>query len=169
MKAIHYLSIFVIAAVFASCEGSTGATGPQGPAGANGVANITITPYNVPYTSWTQYNSNTWYVVTGSTIPLSDAVNVYVSLNGNTYTPLATSSFFVSGDNLTYVFGNSGNLTLWEYFNATGPQVSVDVEVADIPPAINVKYPNMNWNNYAEVSELPEFKAALTQSKSIGK
>jgi hypothetical protein len=170
MKLKHYLSIFVIAATIGyGCKGDTGEAGPQGDPGLNGVSNMTISTYIIPFTSWTQYNSNTWYVGTNSYIPLTDAVNVYVSLTGQTYTPLATSGFFASGDNLTYVFGQvpggaTGSLTLWEYFNTVGPNVAVYVEVADIPPSLYVKYPKMNWNNYSEVSQLPEFKAALSKA-----
>lgn len=163
MKLKHYLSILAIAAVVASC--SKGDTGPQGPPGANGVANLSVWNYTVPFNDWLSYNSNTWYYVTGVSLPTTDVVNVYVSLNGATYTPLATSSFFTSGDNLTFVYGNSGNVTLWEYFNSIGPNVSVYVQIADIPPAINAKYPKVNWNNYSEVSALPEYKAALTKIK----
>ncbi len=166
MRIKHYLSVVAISALLASCA-KEGPAGPQGDPGLNGVSNMTVTTYVIPASSWSQYNSNTWDVVTGSGIYTSDAVNVYVSLNNNDYTPLATSSFFVGGDNLTFVFSNTGNVTLWEYFNSAGPTVGLYAEVCDIPPALNIKYPNVNWNDYTQVSALPEFKAALVKSKIV--
>jgi len=167
MRTKHYLSILALSAILASCA-KDGATGPQGPAGANGVSDMTINTYSIPAISWISETSTTnWYVVTGDGIPTSDVVNVYVSLNNNSYTPLSTSSFFVNGDNLTFVFSNTGNVTLWEYFNSTGTFSDIYAEVCDIPQSIYVKYPNVNWKDYAQVAALPEFKAALAKSKTI--
>jgi len=152
------LAAIMLSILTYSCA-KDGATGPQGPPGPSGAANIYMADYVINPVNWTG-SGNSWYYVTGVEIPTTDVVNVYVSLDGNGYTPLSTSSFFYSGDVLTYVYGNGANLTIWEYFSSQLPNATLFVKVADIPPAIYVKHPGTNWSNYNEVAALPEVKLA---------
>ena len=165
MKLTHYISILAIAAVFGACsKGETGPQGPQGPAGANGVSNLVISGYSISPGSWNSYNSTTWYVNTNQVVPTSDVAVVYYSLDGNSYSPLPVYSAFTSGDFLTFSFSNSGGLTLWYYFSAAQPPVTIYVNVADIPPAVQAKYPGTNWQNGMEVlQKVPEVSAALSK------
>lgn len=166
MKLTRYLSVLAIAAMFASCS-QQGPTGPTGPAGANGVANITTTGYTVSPLNWDNYNSSTWYVNTNQVVPTSDVAVVYYSLTGNGYTPLPAYSIFTSGDFLTFSFSNSGGLTLWYYYSASSPTVDIFVNVVDIPPSVQAKYPNTNWQNSMEVlQKIPEVQNALRNAST---
>lgn len=164
MRLKHYLSILAIAVIAASCS-KEGPTGPQGPPGENGVSDLTATYYTVSASDWT-FQSNQWYYNTTQIVPNGDGVMVYWSSDGSGYSPLPATYVYYSGDELTYIYGSSAGLTLWYSNNAvTAPDAIIDIEIVDIPPAMYVKYPKVNWNNYAEVSALPEYKAALAKVK----
>jgi hypothetical protein len=155
MKTLKISLFAIMLGALASCT----KTGPTGPAGADGAANIYMATYIIDPGDWNSYNSNTWDCAVGISIPTTDVVNVYVSFNNTTFTPLPSNSFFYPDDFLTFVYGSNSNLTLWEYFSSVQPGTTIYAKVADIPPAIYVKHPNTNWNNYSEVAALPEVKA----------
>lgn len=156
------LAAILLGAVISSCSktGPAGPEGPAGPAGANGAANVYMTDFSINPSQWSSYNSTTWDYVANVDVATTDVVNVYISLNGTSYTPLTQNSLFYSGDELTYAYGNGAGLTLWYYFSSLAPDYTLYVKIADIPPAIFVKHPNTNWNNYNEVAALPEVKLA---------
>lgn len=168
MRKIKYLSILVIAGLFASCV-KQGPAGPQGENGANGTANITATYDSVPVSSWT-YNAGVseWFFDTPQIIPNGDGVLVYESLGSNVFEPLPAYNTFASGDVVTFKYGNGAALSIW-YYNAaspsTKPTAKLTIEIVDIPPAMHVKYPKVNWSNYNEVSALPEFQIAQAKVK----
>lgn len=174
MKTISYLtSIFVMAAILASC--SKGEQGPAGPAGTNGTANINVYSVTVDPGEWNEYNSVNWYYNTNITASTSDMVNVYFTLGSApipAYVALPYVGVFNGTDELWYNF-NTGYYIQLNYFadvggtisSANPPDKTVYFNVAIIPPAIQVKYPNVNWKNAAEVTQLPEYKAALAKIK----
>jgi hypothetical protein len=151
------LAAFMLSFLAYSCA-KDGATGPQGPQGPAGAANVYTDDFIVDVNQWQQYNNTTWEYITQDRVPTTDFINVYVSLDGNGYTPLTQNSLFYPGDELTYAYGNGGNVTLWYYFSSQAPDYLIYVKVADIPPAIYIKHPNTNWSNYNEVAALPEVK-----------
>ena len=173
MKLKHYLSIFSIAAAVASC--SKGETGPQGPAGANGVTNIYTQQYTVTGANWNDPNStNTWIATfqeSDITDNNNDAVDVYWSNSSSGWLALPVTSLIYSGDELSYGFNN--NSITFSYY--TGPLYSnppsfytaystIYFKVTVIPPSIQVKYPNVNFKNAAEVAaNVPEVQAALAK------
>lgn len=64
-----------------------------------------MTTYLIDPGDWSQSNTNPgdWYFTTGVSIPTMDVVNVYISTDGEAYTPLPTTSFFHSDDLVTFV------------------------------------------------------------------
>lgn len=155
------LAAILLGAVISSCS-KTGPAGPEGPAGPPGAANVNMADFLVNPLDWSNYNSDTWDYVANVDVPTTDVVNVYISLNGTSYTPLTQNSLFYSGDELTYDYGSGNGLTLWYYFSSAAPDYPIYVKIADIPPAVYIKHPNTNWNNYSEVAALPEVKAAAS-------
>jgi len=173
MKLKHYLSIIAIAAVVASC--SKGDTGPQGPAGENGVANISTEQFAVTGANWNDPNSiYTWvatYVESDITDNNNDAVDVYWSNSSSGWLALPVTNLISSGDELSYGF-NDNSITFSYYTggaNSNPPSFytlysTIYFKVTVIPPAIQVKYPNVNWKNAAEVAaNVPEVQAALAK------
>jgi hypothetical protein len=170
MKITQYLSIIAIAGLFASCtiEGPAGPGGPSGENGANGVANISINTYTV--TTWTLTSiTNNWISYqpdTNITNYSNNAVEVYWSTPSDTvWLSMPHTNLVTPGDELGYAFNNGAVIfTYYGYTNATWPTTTFDTlyfNVAVIPPSIYVKYPNMNWKNYRQVSALPEFQTAI--------
>jgi len=163
MKTINYLPILAIAILVVSCV-KQGPAGPQGENGANGVSNITATYYTVSTTDWKAIGTE-WEYNTNQNVPNGDGVMVYVSTVVNVYVPLPAISTFYTSDNLTFNYGSAGPLKVVYSGSSNAPNLASTIEVVDFPPAIYVKYPNVNWANYAEVSALPEVQAALAKAK----
>lgn len=161
MKLANYLSILAAAALFASCV-KQGPVGPQGENGANGSANITATYDTVSASAWTfNVSSSQWYYNTSQVISNGDGVMVYESLGANVYEPLPASNTFVNADEMTFKYGDGAAVSIW-YYNtvipANKPSAKLTIEIVDIPPSMQVKYPKVNWQNYNEVAALPEFR-----------
>ncbi len=167
MKAIHYLSILVIAAMFASC--SKGDTGAQGPAGTNGVANISTQEYTV--NSWPNETDYTYYVTFSEsdiTDQDNDAVEVYWATPSVTgWLALPATGIYNAGDELSYGFAD--NSITFNYYTggSSSPNLppseynTIYFKVTVIPPSIQVKYPGTNWKNASEVANIPEVHDAL--------
>ncbi len=167
MKLTHCLSILSIAAIVASCS-KTGPTGPQGP---SGVANINTIDYTV--TNWSDPSSNTTWIasyydgdITNSDL---DAVEVYWSNAASGWLALPVTSLISTGDELSYGYDN--NSITFSYYtggsavlppSAYNGYGTIYFKVTVIHPAVQVKYPNTNWKNAAEVANIPEVHAALT-------
>lgn len=166
MKTIKYLSILIIAAIFASC--SKGEQGPAGPAGSNGVANINSYTYTIYTYNWA-VGSNNWEYVdlneSNITNSNTDGVIVGVSEFGNgDWFGVPCSSFAVVGDVMLCDYDNGVVRIQYSSNGSSGgsaPSITLYFKVTVIPPAIQHKYPNVNWKNYSQVAALPEFQAAL--------
>lgn len=170
MKIINYLSVIAIAAIFASCKGDQG---PAGPAGSNGVANISSFQYTIGPGNWAS-NTNYWYYADLSASNItnsnSDVVIVDVSETGTgDWFGLQCSSYIIYGDGMEYDY--NGGVVRVQYSSTNGtstgtyPDITLYFKVSIIPPAIQVKYPNVNWKNYTEVSRIPEVQAALVKAR----
>jgi hypothetical protein len=170
MKLKHYLSIFVIAAAVGyGCAGATGPAGPSGPSGYNGVANINTQQYTV--TSWANPAVDTWtatFVESDITDYNNDAVLAYWDNGGSGgWIALPFSNININGDQFSFGYTN-GSITFTYYGNANPPNdytntLTVYFKVTVIPPAIQVKYPKVNWKNAAEALTVPEVQAALAK------
>lgn len=174
MKLSHYLSIFAIAAVVASCsKGDTGATGPQGP---SGVPNINTQQYTVTSANWsaptTPYTWIASFTESDITDNNNDAVEAYWSVSSSGWLALPATSLVVTGDQLSY--GYDDDIVTFSYYTGgtnTDPISSysgystIYFKVTVIPPSIQVKYPNVNWKNASEALQVPEVQAALGKSK----
>lgn len=172
MKLTHYLSILALAAIFASCgKGDTGPQGPQGDPGTNGVANIYTRIYDVSL--WSYAGSNNWISTSQEsdiTDNNNDAVEVYwnTSLNSG-WLSMPAASIFVPQDQLEYGFTDN-SVTFTYYNNGSGNSPSnyysdIYFKVTVIPPSVQHKYPNTNWQNASEVQKIPEVQAALNNNK----
>lgn len=169
MKLKHFLSIFVMAALLASCA-KEGPAGPQGPAGTNGVANISTQIYAISPITWNSNGNGGWYVnLTPVFDPTGCAVSLLYSTDETNWFGLPYIGNTVGDVDINYVV-NSSNIQV-EYVPQTGafsiaaPSGTVYVQVSIIPPAIQVKYPNVNWKDALEVANLPEVQAALAKTK----
>jgi hypothetical protein len=168
MKKIKYLSILAVAALFASCV-KQGPAGPQGENGLNGTSNIVAYYDSIPVADWTySVSASQWYFNTTQVISNGDGIMVYESSGSNVYEGLPASNTFFSGDNLNFKYGNGAAVSIW-YTNTsspiTKPNTKIMIEIVDIPPSMQVKYPKVNWSNQSEVAQLPEYKAALANTK----
>jgi hypothetical protein len=158
MKIKFLLTIIAFVIVFASCE--KGATGPEGPAGQNGAANVKMTALEVPYTDWVQANATNWSYTTNITIPSTDVCEVYVLTGTAGYTPLPTVNLaYLDGGVLYYFYPNV--LLCYSNPNSILVTTTLDFNIVDIPPSIQVKYPAIDWRNAREVANLPEVAAVL--------
>jgi len=174
MKTIKYLSILCIAAIFASCtKGDTGATGPAGANGANGVANISSYQYVISPGDWAS-NSNYWYYVDLSASAISNSNSDLVVVDVSEYSTgdwfgLPTSSFAVYGDGMEFDYYDGGVRVQYSSTNGsssgTYPNITLYFKVSIIPPAIQIKYPKVNWKNTAEIMQIPEMQAVLANGK----
>jgi len=170
MKLTHYLSIFVVAAVFASCT-KEGPAGPQGDPGLNGNANVSANAYAVYPSQWISNGNGGWYVdITPVFNPTQGAVSILYSTDDANWFGLPYVGNTVGDVDINYVI-NSSSVEI-EYVPQTGsssitsPANTVYVQITLIPAAIQVKYPNVNFKNSTEVLKMvPEVQAALTSTK----
>ncbi len=169
---MKYLSVLAIAAIFSSCssEGPAGPQGPTGATGANGVANIFTQQFTV--NSWTPTSVATTWIATFTESDITDNNNVvveaYWSNSSSGWLALPFSSLDVFGDQLNYGYDN-GSVTFSYYGNNNPPSSysntsTIYFKVTVIPPSIQQKYPNVNWQNSSEAANVPEVKAALNNS-----
>ncbi len=175
MKFIRYLFVSSIVFSLASCtiEGPVGPTGPSGTNGANGVTNIQSATFTV--TAWnTTSTPNKWVSVWADSNITNlnyDAVQVYWSTPSDTeWLALPATSIVASGDELNYGFTN-GYIT-FIYTGNTNPAwptaafSTLYFNVVVIPPDLNAKYPNTNWQNAMEVQIIPEVKATVNNPRN---
>ena len=175
MKLKQYLSIIAIAAIAASCT-KQGPAGPTGQNGANGVANIYTQQYSVGLNGqidWTYVAAGSVWTATFTESDItdnnSDAVEVYWSNSASAtagWLALPFSDLDAAGDQLSYGFND--NIITFSYYgnpnfspSAYGNTATIYFKVTVIPPAIQVKYPNVNWKDATQASQVPEVRAAL--------
>lgn len=149
-----------IAIAFASCS-KDGATGPQGPAGTNGTSGLTVTNIAVTPGDWSVSSSTLWYYNASFGVNTTDACIVYFSTNNSTFFGMPTSNVFYSGDELVYDYATGKDVQI-DYSNSGGEAIASTLyfNVIDVPPAINVKYPNTNWNDYTQVKAIIDLENA---------
>jgi hypothetical protein len=175
MKLTKYLSVVAIAALFAACSGETGPAGPAGatgPTGPTGNANVTNQIVTVNASNWSTNLSFPWEIdVTGTASLNTDgAIECYFSYDQNSWTAL---SWVSTGTPPYYEMQYSYSSTAWavSWFNITNessapaaPSVCY-FNFVEIPPSIQNKYPNKNWQNASDVMYVPEVQKALNSNK----
>lgn len=164
MKLRTYFSIIAIAALAFSCT-KQGPTGPTGPAGAS--ANVAVQTYTVAPGVW-RYNGNGGWncdLAPASNInPTQGAVSILFSYNDVKWMGLPYIGNTVGDVDINYtVTTDSIQIQYLPQTNAGSigaPTNTVYVQVSLLPQSIMVKYPNINWQNAIQVSQLPEVQAA---------
>lgn len=161
-----------MALILYSCsKGDTGATGPAGANGINGTngnANVTVSLYTVPTSSWGSDGNGGWYCnLTPTFNPTQGAVNILGSADDVDWTGLPAVGYTVGAPDINFALNSS---TIQIFYDAqTGvpsiaqPSVTFYFKVILIPPSIMVKYPNTNWKNSLAVAQLPEVQAVLNK------
>ena len=142
------------ALILTSCsKPKDGATGPQGPAGNANVTNdvITVTPG-----SWSAITGGFSYTASIASITdyNKDLVNVYLGVT-NGYAAMPLNGYLITGDQLTYLFGNSKVVILYVTTGAA-PTSTVSFKISVAPQAMKAHNPNgNNFNNMKAASVLP--------------
>lgn len=165
MKTIKIFAIITIGSyILTGCKGDTGAQGPQGNPGSNGVANISTDIYTISPGTWTNVNATYAYqypIYVQDINNSGDVIEVYwssISANGP-WLGLPDPS-----EQFNYEWTTSNNnpnfWVLWQQ----NPSLTIYVEIAIVPPAIQVKHPHTNWKDANAVAAIPEVHNALYSS-----
>jgi len=168
MRLTHYLSVLAIAVIITSCA-KQGPVGPQGPAGANGSSNVTVQTYTIATNEWVSNGNGGWNAnLTPSIDPTQGAISILFSNDDVHWLGLPYVGN-VSGDaDINYQISSS-TIQIQYVPQTTAPSIvapanTVYIQASMVPPAIQVKHPNVNWQNAAEVAQLPEIQAASQTS-----
>jgi hypothetical protein len=141
--------------------GCTGPAGPEGPQGNNGVSDISVTTFSINTTlsAWNGSSPNFYLNLTAAQITsdATDLVMVYFVSNTGDYEPLPCSPGIVANDALSYTF-NTGVLNLYYYDPSGTPSGTWVFNMIVVPPSVQKKHPNTNWNNYTEVKAIMDMQ-----------
>ena len=147
-------------------DGAEGAPGAQGPAGTNGVSNMISYNYTVLTTDWTSLGGNQWSVTSGSqTLPTTDLVTGFYSVDNASFFPLPQTSIWVVGDDLTFGYKTGSAVTFFYTGSSSAPPQTVYLNVFDVPPGIMKQHPGTNWKNYSEVHSIMGVQNTSTKVK----
>lgn len=165
MKLKAYFSIITMVALAVSCT-KQGPTGPQGPAGANGNANVSVETYTVTPGEWLSNQDGGWYCdLAPQSSPTGGAVSILFSYDDINWIGLPYVGNTTGDVDINYVVTTS-NIQI-QYVPQTGnpsigaPTNDIYIQVSLVPQAIEVKYPDVNWQNAIQVAQLPEVQAAI--------
>jgi hypothetical protein len=164
MKLKTCFSIIAAALLAVSCT-KQGPTGPQGPAGSNGSANVSVEDYIVDPGQWSTNGNGGWYCDLAPQInPTEGAVSILFSYDDINWLGLPYVGNTLGDVDINYVVTNN-NIQI-QYVPQTNegsvgaPGNPVYLQVSLVPPAIEVKHPDVNWQNAMQVAQLPEVQAA---------
>ncbi len=154
---IHILIFFWVTTLLTNSCKKEGPAGPVGPAGEVNISSYTFTASSWSSTSSYWYYNFTVPALTSSNID-SAAVQVYASTGGNwialPYTEVASTNYFmgfntgINNVQVTWIYnglglGSSPN----SFYTAT-----LRIKVVVIPPSVRKANPDIDYNNYNEVS-----------------
>jgi len=165
MKLKTYFSIIAMAFLAASCT-KQGPTGPQGPPGADGSSNVSAKTYTVAPGDWSSNGNGGWVCnLAPANNPTLGAISILFSYDNNHWIGLPYIGNTVGDVDINYVV-TSSNIQI-QYVPQTGsasigaPANPVYIQVSLVPSAIEVKHPDINWQNAMQVAQLPEVQAAV--------